>query len=61
MRYIVEVTHTDHRTGKIRTWRDRKGYKTLMGAERAAARWNIATKPDGRNITTETRGRVVPA
>ncbi len=61
MRYLVEVTHTDHRTGKVRTWRSRERYKTIGGAERAAARWNSATMPDGRNITTETRGRVIPA
>jgi len=59
--YIDEVTKIDHRTGEVRTWRDRKRYKTLRSAENAAMGWNTVSKPDGRNIATESRGRVVPA
>jgi len=57
--YCIEITRKDLLTGEVRTWRDRKRYRTLAGAQRAAISWNSVTKPDGRTATTETSGRVV--
>jgi len=59
MRYLVEITRIDHRTGETRTWRDQRRYKTLGGAQRAACRWNSIMRPDGKTPTIETAGRVV--
>jgi hypothetical protein len=57
--FIVEVTKTDYRTGEVKTWRDRKHYKTERGATNAAASWNVTTKPNGKDIVSETQGRVI--
>lgn len=59
MRYRVEVTKIDHRTGKVSTWRDRRLYKTFRGAEKAAMRWNVVTRRPGEPAVSETTGRVV--
>lgn len=59
MKYMVEVTRIDHRAGEVRTWRDKKRYKTLRNAEKAAMGWNNVTRPDGKTTTTDTMGRVV--
>jgi len=60
MTYIIEVTRVDYRTGEKQTRRDRKRYKTLQGAKRAAIGWNSVTRPDGRKATVETKGKVIP-
>ena len=57
--YAIEITKIDHRTGEVRTWRDKKRYKTLRNAEKAAMGWNSITRPDGKTTTTESTGRVV--
>jgi len=58
--FFVEITKINHLTGEVRTWRDRKKYKTLGGAERAAIARNSITKPDGKTTIAETMGRVIP-
>lgn len=60
MMFAFEVTKVDHRTGLTQTWRDRKRYRTLQGAQKAAIGWNSVTRPDGKTTTFETIGRVIP-
>lgn len=57
--YVIEITRIDHRTGETRTWKDRKRYKTLHGAQQAALGWSSVTRPDGRMTTVETLGKVI--
>jgi len=61
MVYAVEITKTDHQTGEVRSWTDKRRYKTRIGADRAAARWSSICRPDGRTAVSETMGRVIAA
>lgn len=59
--FVIEITRRDYRTGETRTWRDKRKYRTLPGAQKAAQRWRGACRPPGGETISETFARVVSA
>jgi hypothetical protein len=57
--FCIELTRRDYRTGKVEQWRDRKAYRTLAGAMKAASRMNGIHRPPGGETVSETTATVV--